>query len=306
MKISLEQWLIFKTIVDEGSFAAAAEQLSKSQSTISYAMAQMAAHLPAPVFEPEGRKAALTPLGKALYQKAESLLNHASALEDLAAAHARGMATEITLAADALTPKDLLFSALAEFSAQCPQTRIRVLETTLSGTDEALISGQASLAISARTPPGFLGHQIYRVYMVPVASSEHPLAQKLVQEGLLSQNDLQQARQIVIRDSGQKRQQDSGWLQAEQRWTFSHFATSIEAVRQGFGFAFMPQHLAQPWLESGELTRLQLNQGGMREVPLYLVQSAPEYAGPAVTLLAESIIKQAKRLFAAADTVKMN
>lgn len=294
MKISLEQWLVFKTIVDEGSFAAAAEQLSKSQSTLSYAMTQMAAHLPAPVFEQAGRKAVLTPLGKVLYSKAESLLNHANALENLANAHARGLAVEISLAADALTPKELLLGALEDFSKQCPQTRIRVLETTLSGTDEALLSGQVSLALSGRTPPGFLGQQVFRVQMVAVASCHHPLAILNKSHGLIHQSDLKQARQIVIRDSGQKRQQDSGWLQADQRWTFSHFSTSIDALRRGLGFAFIPLHLAKPWIDQGELVRLQLDQGGEREIPLYLVQSAPEYAGPAVTLLAESIIKQAK------------
>lgn len=293
MKISLEQWLIFKTIVDEGSFAAAAEQLSKSQSTVSYAMTQMAAHLPAPVFEQTGRKAALTSLGKVLYRKAESLLNHANALESLAAAHAKGMAVEISLAADALTPKELLLGALETFSVQCPQTRIRVLETTLSGTDEALLSGQASLALSARTPPGFLGQQVYRVQMVAVASSNHSLAIQNRKDGLIHQSDLQQARQIVIRDSGQKRQQDSGWLQADQRWTFSHFSTSLEALRRGLGFAFMPLHLVKTWIDQGELVRLRLDQGGEREIPLYLVQSAPEYAGPAVAMLAESIIQRA-------------
>lgn len=294
MKISLEQWQIFKTIVDEGSFAAAAEHLSKSQSTISYAMAQMATHLPAPVFAQEGRKATLTPLGKVLYQKAESLLHHANALEELAAAHAKGIATEVTIAADALTPKALLLGALDAFSLQCPQTRVRVLETTLSGTDEALLTGQASLALSARTPPGFWGEQIYRVQMIPVASSEHPLTMKQAADGALQHSDLQRARQIVIRDTGQKRQQDSGWLQADQRWTFSHFATSLEAVRLGLGFAFMPLHIAQHAINQGELVRLILDQGGEREIPLYLVQSAPEYAGPAVTMLANAIIRLAK------------
>ncbi|MDZ7923668.1 MAG: LysR family transcriptional regulator, partial [Marinagarivorans sp.] len=48
LKISLEQWQVFKSIVDEGSFASAADALNKSQSAISYSMQQMASQLATP------------------------------------------------------------------------------------------------------------------------------------------------------------------------------------------------------------------------------------------------------------------
>ncbi|MGD8593829.1 MAG: LysR family transcriptional regulator, partial [Gammaproteobacteria bacterium] len=35
-KTTLEQWAVFTTVVDEGSFAKAAEALNKSQSAVSY------------------------------------------------------------------------------------------------------------------------------------------------------------------------------------------------------------------------------------------------------------------------------
>ena len=35
-RVSLEQWSVFRAVVDEGSFAKAAERLNKSQSSISY------------------------------------------------------------------------------------------------------------------------------------------------------------------------------------------------------------------------------------------------------------------------------
>ena len=57
-KISLEQWAAFKAVVDEGSFAKAAEALNKSQSAVSYAIAKLEEQLPTPVLTQQGRRAA--------------------------------------------------------------------------------------------------------------------------------------------------------------------------------------------------------------------------------------------------------
>lgn len=281
MKITLEQWQIFKTIVDEGSFAAAADVMNKSQSGISYAMTQMADQLPAPVFEQQGRKATLTPAGQTLYRHAASLVKQAQNIEALAKDLAQGIESQITLVADALMPQKPLFEGLHAFSQLCPRTRVKVLETTLSGTDEALLTGQAQIGIMVRVPPGFIGTPLTTVKMIPVVAPSHPLA-KLNAENPISEEQLKRERQIVIRDSGTKREQDAGWLGAEQRWTFSHFATSAKAVSAGLGFAFLPEHLVATQLANNTLVQLNLQAGGIRILPLYLVQAAPDYAGPAV------------------------
>ena len=55
-RISLEQWAAFKAVVDEGSFAKAAEVLNKSQSSVSYTISKMEELLPTPVLEQQGRR----------------------------------------------------------------------------------------------------------------------------------------------------------------------------------------------------------------------------------------------------------
>ena len=289
MKISLEQWHVFKTIVDEGSFAAAADALNKSQSGISYAMQQMAQQLPTPVFEQQGRKATLTLAGQTLYRHATTLLQQAQAMENLARDMADGIESEIAIAADALTPHRPLFNGLQQFSEHCPRTRVKVYETTLSGTDEALLSGKVQIAITPRVPPGFMGDAVAQVSMIPIAANTHPLATRNA-EHRITESELKQERQIIIRDSGLKREQDAGWLAAEQRWTFSHFATSISAVKAGLGFAFLPKHRIQQELARGELIQLKLQTGGERQLTLYLVQAQPDFAGPAVSYATKALI----------------
>ena len=59
-RISLDQWLVFQAVFDEGSFAKAAEKLHRSQSTISYSINKLQELLGLQLFEIHGRKAIIT------------------------------------------------------------------------------------------------------------------------------------------------------------------------------------------------------------------------------------------------------
>lgn len=296
-KISLEQWLVFKTVVDEGSYAAAAEALNKSQSSISYILARLDELLPAPVLELRGRKAELTEAGQALYRQASTLLEQARLVEQSAKYFASGWEPEVTLAVDALTPMSQLFCGLQKFSLQSPGTRLRLLETTLSGTAEALLNRSADIALIGNLPPGFSGTPLCQIRMLPVAHLEHPL---FALDHAITDEELSQHRQIVIRDTGIKRQVDAGWLGAEQRWTVSHPASSLEAVKAGLGFAFLPQERVQQELDAGQVRWLPLAVGAERIVTLNLVLADKDYAGPATRAVADALIKE----FAVNSTIK--
>lgn len=293
-RITLEQWAAFKAVVDEGGYAQAAEVLNKSQSSISYAIARLNELLPHPALQVEGRKAVLTASGTTLYRYAKNLLDQAQATEQAAHYLANGWETSLTLVTDALTPLSKVLCGLQAFSGLCALTRVKVLETSLSGTDEAVLNRECDLAIMPRVPPGFLGDPLPTVQMLAVAHRSHPLAQMPT----ISETELKNHRQIVVRDSGLKREQDAGWLGAEQRWTFSHFATSVDAVRRGLGFAFLPGHRIAADLAAGDLVRLPLEIGAERQVNLSLVTVSPAHAGPATRALAKILLAQ---FHAAAD-----
>ncbi len=286
-KITLEQWSAFRAVVEEGSYGKAAEVLNKSQSTVSYAIARLNEQLPGPVLQPVGRKAELTDLGSTLYRHACTILDQAYATERLAQSMIDGWESQLVIAADALTPMPHLFRALQQFSYECQSTRIKILETSLSGTDEALFSRSCNIALTPRVPPGFLADRLATVTMIPVAHRNHPLAAKTV----ITEQQLKNERQIVVRDSGTKREQDAGWLGAEQRWTVSHFASSIQAIKAGLGFGFIPDHRIQEDLQSGDLVKLQLEWGATRQIDLHLILNQPQQSGPAALRLAQ-ILKQ--------------
>jgi len=291
-KISLDQWRTLLAVVEAGGYAQAAEQLHKSQSTLTYAVQKLERLLGMKVFEIQGRKAMLTPGGHVLYRRGKSLVEQALRLERAAANLAAGWEPELRLAVEIVFPTWLLLECFARYAEERPQTRIELLESVLGGTDEALFEGRVDLAIGSRVPAGFLGDPLMHERAIAVAHPEHPL-HKLGRP--LTLGDLSEHRHLVVRDTGRERVRTVGWL-GEQRWTVSHKATSIRAACMGLGFAWYAQDTIRDELQAGLLKPLPLREGAERYGTLYLIFADRDAAGPGTQRLAQIIREEvAKR-----------
>ena len=286
--ITLEQWRTLISVVDTGGYAQAAEALHKSQSSVTYAVQKIESLLGVKAFEIQGRKAILTPTGQFLYRRARALLDESNALERAARRLSAGWEAEIRIAAEIIFPTWLLLDCLDKLGKESPHTRIELIESVLAGTTEALLTGAADLAISNMVPPGFLGMPLMRTRFIPAASPSHPL-HHLGRD--VTMDDLRHHRHLVVRESGTRRDTRTS-LDVTQRWTVSHGATSIEAARRGFGFAWFPEEKILKELQEGTLKPLPMGDGGERFAQLYLVLADPDSAGPGTRRLAE-ILREA-------------
>lgn len=284
-RISLEQWRVFTAVVESGSYAKAAETLHKSQSSVTYAVQQIEGLLNVKAFRIDGRKAVLTPTGELLYRRARYLLNEAGALEQASQRLSAGWEAEIGVAAEIIFPSWLLLECLEQLGIESPHTRVEVMETVLGHRTDALTAGIADLAIYASVPQGFLGDALLSVRFVLVTSADHPL-QHLGRK--VNLRDLHQHRHILVRETSPMRASPIT-VEATQRWTVSHLATSIEAVRRGYGFAWLPELRIRDELADGTLKPVPIGEGGDRFAPLYLIFADREHAGPATLRLADII-----------------
>jgi len=282
-RISLDQWSALVAVVEAGGYAAASARLHRTQSTVTYTIKKLEDRLGLKVFELQGRKAVLTPIGQVLYRRGKALLEEASRVEHAASALARGWEPEIRLAVDIIFPTWLLLDCLAAFGRERPDTRIELIESVLGGTEEALTEGRVDLAIGGNVPGGFLGDALMQVRFVCAAAPTHPLHQL---GRTLTLDDLRQHRHLVVRDSGALRSRSGGWLN-EKRWTMTHKATSIRAARMGLGYAWYPEENIREELADGTLVPLPLAEGRERYATLYLVYADAESAGPGTRRLAE-------------------
>ncbi|MBB3141858.1 LysR family transcriptional regulator [Halomonas organivorans] len=285
-RVTLAQWQMLAAVVDHGGFSRAADAIHKSPSTLNHAVHKLEEQLGVSVLEPVGRQVRLTEAGEMLLRRARQLLENADSLEDVASRLAEGLEAEIALAIDQIFPPDALARALDVFSAAFPHVRVQLHETVLHGGVEMLHDGQADLLISGLGAQGFLGEPLVSVRFIAVAHPEHPL------HGLgreLDLRDLEQHRQLVVRDSAQRQSLDSGWLKAEQRWTVSHLDTSIGMLERNLGFAWVPETRIRDALTSGRLKPLPLAAGGVREVPIQLIHRDQDRAGPATRAMAQQL-----------------
>ena len=286
--ISLEQWRSLIAVVDAGGYAQASESLHKSQSAVTYAVQKIESLLGVKAFEINGRKAILTPTGQMLYQRALALIDDANNLERAAHNLSAGWEAEIHIVAEVLFPSRLLLSCLDRFGQESPGTRVELIESVLGGTADALLKQEVDLVISPQLPPGFLGDLLMRVRLCAVAHYDHPLHHY---DRALSYRDLLSHRHVVVRDSGIKRDRRTVSVEVDQHWTVTQIATSIQAVSMGYGFAWLPEEHIREELQTGLLRQLPLQQGSTREVPLYLIRTHSDLAGPGVARLA-TIIKE--------------
>lgn len=288
--ISLDQWRALVAVVDAGGYAQAAAVLHKSQSAVTYAVQRIETLLGLKAFAIAGRRAVLTPTGHMLYRRALALVGAAGNLERAARRLSAGWEAEIGLAVEILFPRELLLAGLARFGEESPQTRIEIIESVLGGTAEAILTGQADLAITPHIPPGFLGTPLLRLRHIAVAHPDHPL-HRLGRD--LNSEDLRPHRHLTVRETGSTRNRQTTTVEVEQRWTFSSLATSIAAACRGHGFAWYPEQTIDADLAAGRLKILPLQGAEERFIELYLVVADPDLAGPGVRRLAEILTRAA-------------
>lgn len=291
-RITLDQWRALVAVVDAGGYAKAADMLHKSQSSVTYAVQKLEELLQVKAFEIRGRRAVLTPVGELLCRRARLLLEEAGGLERAARKASAGWEAEITLAVEVLFPTWLVLECLDRFGAESPHTRIELHETVATAGPaallEALVEGQVDIAVTPHIPVGFNGEPLMLVRVNPVAHPDHPL-HRLGRE--ITPRDLRKHRQLVVRDTVNRRDKESPVLNAEQRWTVSNMSTSIGAACRGYGFAWLPVEKIRNELAEGQLKRLPLKGGAERMVQMYLVFPDRDAAGPGVLRLAEVIRK---------------
>ncbi|MDA0790416.1 MAG: LysR family transcriptional regulator [Proteobacteria bacterium] len=294
-RISLEQWRAFVAVVEAGGYAQAAEQIHKTQSSVSYAVQKIESLLDLSLFEKEGRRAALTAAGQALFQRARNLLERADALEQGASFLGDDWDPELRLAVDIVYPTWSLLASLNRFSSERPKTRVQLFETVLGGTDEALYERAVDLAISSSIPQGFNGDVLIQLRFVAAAHPDHPLHQL---GRKITLDDLREHRHLVVRDNAVQYVRESGfWLGADQRWTVSNKATQIAAACMGMGFAWFPEDAIRRELQQGSLQPLPLREGGVRYNQLYLVFADPDFPTASAVRVAEILREDVSGLY---------
>ncbi|BBB29844.1 LysR family transcriptional regulator [Neptunomonas japonica] len=285
LKTTLEQWLTLFEIDKAGSIQAAAAQMSKSHTTLIYAVKKLEDQLDVALVRVEGRRAVLTHDGKSLLRRAQSMIEQAKALEEISNQLSQGFESELIVAVDHLCDRKWLYEPLATFLAQNNTTSIQIVETSLSKTTRMVVEESADISIINVPITDHPCEAFGMVIMLPVAVSTHPLASN--PEPCLA--DLAMNRQIVVRDLGESDSLDVGWLKSNQRITVDNFDHAWQAAKQGLGYCRLPKHVIESHNDP-EMLILNVEHASYYQVPLHVTLPKNAKTGPAAKRLYELLL----------------
>ena len=239
--------VMLDAIARTGSFAAAARELGKVPSALTYNVRQLEEALDVLLFDRSSRQARFTAAGSELLSEGRRLLAQAQAVARRVKRIATGWETQLSIAVDGVLSQVTMFELCEAFYAGQSEagcaTRLRLRSEVLAGTWEALLSGQADLAI---------GVGLHAAAPAEVAiEPHHPLAAHIEP---LSDAELVQHRAVAVPDSAQRFSPLTvNLLPGQDVLTVASTHAKIEAQLRCMGCGFIPEPMARPHIEAGLL-----------------------------------------------------
>ena len=258
--VSLEALLVLDAIEYRGSYAAAAEHLNKVPSALSYVVQKLEDQLNVTIFVRQGRRAVLTPAGKHLLIEGRKVLLAINALSEQTQTIANGWEPKIRIACDSIMDIKQVFTDIQCFLIDNENIQIDVKEEVMNGTWEALIEDRVDLVIGAPAPvpsqKGIHAIKMKELDSVLVVSKSHRLSKV---KSPIQTSELSKYRSVVVHDSAKN---EIPWsiniIEGSQHFYVSTIAHKLEAIMSGIGIGYLPTHIVQKYIISGELTEIVL------------------------------------------------
>lgn len=260
--ITVEALLVLDAIEYRGSYAAAAEQLNKVPSALSYIVQKLEEQLNVTIFQRQGRRAVLTPAGKHLLDEGRKVLSTINSLAEQTQTIANGWEPKIRIACDSIIDIKPVFKGLQLFLDGHKNIEVDVQEEVMNGTWEVLIDDRVDLVIGAPSPvpnqKGIRAIKIGELEIVLVANNAHELSQGKQQ---VQPEHLAKYRSVIVHDSARH---EIPWsmnmIEGSQHFYVSSIAQKIEAIVAGIGIGYLPKNLIESHTDSEKLVIIELEE----------------------------------------------
>jgi len=260
LPITIEALLVLDAIDNRGSFAAAAEQLNKVPSALSYIVQKLEDQLSVTLFVRQGRRSVLTPAGRHLLDEGRKILGAVSKLTEQTQTISYGWEPKIRIAVDSIFNVQEVLASLGLFLNEHPNIEIDLTEEVMNGSWEALIENRTDLLVGAPAPvPSQQGistlllGQFEQAFVVPRG---HELTRFTT---LISHTDIEDYRTVIVHDSSLTGVPWSSNIIEQSRHFFvGSVEHKIQAIVAGIGIGYLPKQRIQPLLDDGSLVEVKL------------------------------------------------
>lgn len=291
--LTLDQMRIFVTVAESGSFRAGAARLSRVQSAISHAVANLEAELRIKLFDRSGHRPELTAEGRALLSDAKAILLRVDAMRARARGLGEGLELSLSIAVDPLLPMELLALALSRLHAEFPTVAVRLVAAPMGAAVQAVLDRQSALAVTTASQyDPYVEAELLASLpaFIPVCAATHPLAHNPDGKPWTGAQ-LAEHLQIVVTDpSTATKGQDFGVLSLGT-WRVSDIAMKHALILTGCGWGNLPAWMTARDIEAGALTRVKAAalEAKPMPMPVYLLRRLDAPLGPAGRFLREEL-----------------
>ncbi|MEN3980014.1 LysR family transcriptional regulator [Acinetobacter sp. CWB-B33] len=238
MNINQEQLLIFKTVMQTGSFSAAARKLGKVPSAVSMSIANLEIDLDLKLFNRAGREPAPTAQAITLFEKTEQLLIEMNQWKQ----HALALSSGLESALNIVVVSELLHTHWTDYIAalekQFPELQINIFTAPQEDAQKMLVNGTAQFALMFEREQLESNEQfieLKRQALVPVASKDYLLAQY----AKISFEQILQSRQIVV--ASRDRSIKPELLYSKNYWRTDNHHSACAMILQNLGWGVLPE-----------------------------------------------------------------
>ncbi|WP_322014987.1 LysR family transcriptional regulator [Paraburkholderia sp. J12] len=278
---SLEQLRALIAVAETGSFSAAARQLDRAQSVVSYTIANLEALLGVALFERGKRKPELTAAGRAILADARRLDLLMGQLNAKAAGLQRGLEGEVSVAVDVMFPSQRLVEALQAFAVAFPTVALNLTMEALGGVLKLVLDGDCAIGISGPNQnwPHIIEAQLIgSVELVLVAAPAHPLAGAGHPVRI---SDAREHTQLVLTDRSRLTEGQTFGVYSNRAWKLGDLGAKHRLLLAGLGWGSMPRHLVEADLEAGRLVQIALADRRSVNYNVSLIHRTDAAQGPA-------------------------
>ena len=284
--LSLDQMRAALSVAQTGSFSAAARQLGRTQSALSYAVTALESQMGVALFDrADGRRPKATEAGRILLREIEIVVRQAHELREKAKAVAAGLEPEVSLILDAHYPLEPLMPVLHEFRQAFPAVQIRLAVEALGAVSKGVLDGTAVIGIMASAPdlsPGLVGDALAPIERIPVVSTRHGLPDAGAEGDASGGGETAGLVQIVLTDRSEATIGRDYAVHSGRTWRVSDLECKRALLLAGLGWGYMPEHRVAADLAEGRLRRLHID--GLRDrnsVAVIVIRRRDRLLGPA-------------------------
>lgn len=283
MQLNLYRLWIFMTVVECGSFSAAANKLYLSQPSVSNQVRQLEQSLRTILIDRSGARIRLTPEGEVLLEYAKRVF----LLADEAVAAIRqvsGLQTGTLVAGGSTTVGTyLLPPLLAAFRERHPGIEVGIYVGNGEQVERRLVDGEVGVAVLAGEPaaPQLVSEPILEDRLVLITPPDHPLATASAVEPARLAGETFLLREHGSATRGLQEEALETWGLEESARSEIHGPETIkQAVAAGLGVSLVSEHCVESELAASQLAALDVAPAPEPR-PIVLAHRRDRLLGPA-------------------------